>query len=59
MFKRLMRRSQEKRYNNFLLEYKSFSDELLWDYYCGLDMDSICGTGGCFDSQMYVLVEED
>lgn len=59
MFKSFMRKSQEKRYNKFLSEYKSFSDELLWSYYCGLDMDSICGASGEFDNKMYYLVEEE
>lgn len=59
MFKRWARKSQEKRYNNFLEEYKSFSDELLWDYYCGLDMDIMCEGSNEFNSKMYYLVEDE
>lgn len=59
MFKKWIKKSQEKRYNKFLSEYKDFTDEQLWEWYCGLDMDKICGISGHFDKKMCCLVEEE
>lgn len=57
--KKMIKKSKDKRFEKFLNEYKSFSDELLWDYYCGLDMDIICEGTNEYNSKMYSLVEEE
>lgn len=57
--KRLIEKSEYNRYQKFLSEYKRYSDELLWDWYCGLDMDEICNTSIKYDNQMYTLVEKE
>ena len=59
MFKRWIRNSKSKKYDKFLNEYRSFSDELLWDYYCGLDMDIVCEGSNEFNQKMYYLVEDE
>lgn len=57
--KRLIEKSDEKRYNKFKEEYKTYSDELLWDWYCGLDMDISNGSDRPRDRKMYTLVEDE
>lgn len=59
ILKRWKEKSGQKRFDKFLNEYKSFSDELLWKYYCGLDMDNICGESTKYARKMYSLVEDE
>lgn len=57
--KKIIKKSQEKRFQKFLNEYKDFTDELLWEYYCGLDMDRMCEGDNEYNTKMYILVEQE
>lgn len=54
--KSFFERGNIQRYEKFLKEYKLFTDQQLWDWYCGLDMEYICNGHDKYDADKFRLV---
>lgn len=56
---RILNIGSKKRLTNFMLNYKSFSDDELEEWYYGLNADINFGTNTQYDRKMLNFVEDE